>query len=113
VIRIEIGAMPPLLRSILSAALEGEGDFTVVAPVAGDDRVEPDVLVVCRDRAPHDCIPVGPLAAAAPPAIVAIDAEGLSATVLWVTAERTALGAATDLRDAVRIAARRRSTRGN
>lgn len=109
-IRIEIGAMPSLLRSIVTSALETEGDLAVVAP-AGPDGLrgvgEADVLIVCRDRQPDDCIPVRRLARSEAPAIVAIDSEGLSATILRVTAERTPIAAAADLRAAVRSAARR------
>ena len=110
-IRIEIGTMPPLLRSIVSAALESEGDFAVMAPArtgAGADA-RADVLIVCRDREPDSCIPVRELARRDSPAIVAIDTEGACATTLRVTAEDTALGAASDLCDAVRLAAHSRS----
>lgn len=106
-IRIEIGAMPPLLRSIVSAALESEGDFTVMAPAASGigSSGAADVLIVCGDREPDDCIPVRRLARRDAPAIVAIDSEGSSAIMLRVIAEDTAIAAASDLRDAVRLAA--------
>jgi hypothetical protein len=118
VIRIEIGAMPPLLRSIVSLALETEGDMSVMAPTATDGgrlgrRADPgadraDVLIVCSDREPDDLIPVRRLGGTNSPAIVAIDSAGTSATILRVTAERTPVAAASDLRDAIRAAARQR-----
>jgi hypothetical protein len=116
VIRIEIGAMPPLLRSIVSSALETERDLAVMAPAVthgrgtGTRAEDPDVLIVCSDREPDDCIPVRRLTGVRPPAIVAIDSEGASAMILRVTAESTTLAAASDLCDAVRLAARRRTT---
>jgi hypothetical protein len=115
VIRIEIGAMPPLLRSIVSSALETEGDMAVMAASehgrSGAD-LGADVLIVCSDREPDDRIAVRQLASADSPAIVAIDSEVARATILRVTAESTAIGAASDLRDAVRLAAgyRQRTT---
>lgn len=114
-IRIEIGAMPPLLRSIVSSALETEGDMAVMAPAAAEaHRVDgADVLIVCSDREPEDCIPVGRLATRDSPAIVAIDSEGISATILRVTAESRPIAAAADLRDTVRLAARHRSRTTN
>lgn len=115
-IRIEIGAMPPLLRSIVSSALETNEDLVVMAPPAreaGGDIAgeEADVLLVCSDRAPQDCIPVRRLAGAEPSAIVAIDSAGASATIVWVAAESTPIAAAADLRAAVRRAAQQRATR--
>lgn len=122
-IRIEIGAMPPLLRSIVSAALETEGDMAVIAPKTtarreaglqsdpGSDR--PDVLIVCSDREPDDRIAVRRLAARGSPTIVAIDSEGAAATILRIIAESTPIAAASDLRDAVRLAARHRSRMAN
>ena len=113
-IRIEIGTMPPLLRSIVSSALETEGDMAVMAPAAvehdGEGRSAggADVLVVCSDRAPGDRIAVRQLTKAGSPAIVAIDSEGACATILRVTAESTPIGAASDLCAAVRLAARDR-----
>jgi hypothetical protein len=115
VIRIEIGAMPPLLRSIVSSALETEGDMAVMAPVAAEahsgDRA--DILIVCSDREPEDCIPVSRLMTTDSPAIVAIDSAGISATILRVTAESWPIAAAADLRDTVRLAARHRSRTTN
>jgi len=119
VIRIEIGAMPSLLRSIVSSALEPEGDMAVMAPAmtresrTGPRAADADVLIVCSDRDPDDCIPVGQLAGAGSTAIVAIDSAGASVTILRVTAERTPITAAADLRDAVRRAARHRSRTTN
>jgi hypothetical protein len=119
VIRIEIGTMPPLLRSIVSSALETEGDMAVMAPAeveqGGEGRSigEPDVLIVCSDRAPDDRIAVRQLTRAGSPAIVAIDSEGACATILRVTAESTPIGAAADLCAAVRLAARDRSRTAN
>ena len=109
-IRIEIGAMPPLLRSIVSSALETEGDLTVIAPSATEQRGagSADVLIVCSDREPDECIPVRRLAGSEPPAIVAIDSEGVSATIVRLTSESTPIAAASDLRNAVRLAARQR-----
>lgn len=107
-IRIAIGAMPPLLRSIVSSALEREGDFGLMAPAEGGlwDSGETDVLIVCRDRTPDECIPLRALAGDAVPAIVAIDSQGASARILHVVAENAAITAAADLCDAVRRAAR-------
>jgi hypothetical protein len=119
VIRIEIGDMPPLLRSIVSSALETEGDMAVMAPAAieggeaGRWSGEAHVLVVCSDREPDDRIAFRQLARTDSPAIVAIDSEGASATILRVTAESTPIGAASDLREAVRLAARYRSRTTN
>ncbi|HZI45506.1 MAG TPA: hypothetical protein VFD53_09810 [Ilumatobacter sp.] len=112
VIRIEIGAMPPLLRSIVSSALGTERDLAVMMPAAtyGSGVEDADVLIVCSAREPDDCIPIRRLAGRRPPTIVAIDSEGTSATILRVTAESTALDGASDLCDAVRLAARRRTT---
>jgi hypothetical protein len=114
VIRIEIGAMPPLLRSIVSSALETEEDFAVMIPLAASRRDdEADVLVVCSDREPDDCLPVGRLAGRGSPAIVAIDSEGGSATILRVVAESASITAASDLCEAVRRAALARSRTTN
>src|SRR5690349_16372938 len=76
VIRIEIGAMPPLLRSIVSSALETEGDMTVMPTTehgkAGSEAGAPtvhgaDVLIVCSDREPDDRIAVRRLTGADSP----------------------------------------------
>jgi len=119
VIRIEIGAMPPLLRSIVSSALETERDMAVMAPVT-TWRVDPGiradeaaVLIVCTDREPAASISVRALARTDTPAIVTIDSEGASATILRVTAESMPIAAASDLCDAVRSAARGRSQTTN
>ena len=120
-IRIEIGAMPPLLRSIVSSALETEGDMAVMAPAGTEaggarpeaGRDEADVLIVCSDREPEHRIAVRQLAGMNAPAIVAIDSEGVRATILRVTAESTPIGAASDLCDAVRLAARGRTRTTN
>jgi hypothetical protein len=119
VIRIEIGTMPPLLRSIVSSALETEGDLAVMAPAAteegraGPAPGEADVLIVCSDRQPDDRIAFRQLVRADSPAIVAIDSEGASATILRVMAESTHIGAASDLCDAVRRAAHYRARTTN
>lgn len=123
VIRVEIGAMPPLLRSIVSSALETEGDIAVMAPAAdeqgrrgtglGTEAGGPDVLIVCSDRTPDDRIAVRQLARADSPAIVAIDSEGARATILRVTAESAPIGAAADLCKAVRLAAGLQSRTAN
>jgi hypothetical protein len=116
VIRIEIGAMPPLLRSIVSSALETEGDMAVMAASehgrSGAD-LGADVLIVCSDREPDDLIPLRELTRAASPAIVAIDSAGVRATILRITSESTPIGAASDLCNAVRLAARGRSRTTN
>lgn len=117
-IRIEIGAMPSLLRSIVSSALETEGDMAVMASAAGEHSGDgrrsnaADVLIVCSDREPDDRLAVRRLARADSPAIVAIDSEGTRATILRVTAESAPIGAAADLCAAVRQAAghRQRTT---
>jgi hypothetical protein len=111
VIRIAIGAMPQLLRSIVSSALETEGDFTLMAPPASGlcETGQADVLIVCRDRDPDQCIPVGELARSDAPAIVAIDSHGASARILHIVAETAAITAASDLCAAVRLAARQRA----
>ena len=112
-IRIEIGAMPQLLRSIVSSALETEGDMAVLAPAAtatgrnGPSVAKADVLIVCSDRELDDGIPIGQLTGSRSGAIVAIDSAGASATIVRVTAERTPIAGASDLRDAVRLAAHR------
>jgi hypothetical protein len=69
---------------------------------------EADVVIVCGDREPGDRIAFRQLAEAVSSTIVAIDSAGASATILRVTAERAPIGAASDLREAVRRAARRR-----
>lgn len=106
-IRIEIGAMPRLLRSIVCSALETDGDMTVIARSEAGPG-EADVVIVCGDREPGDRIAFRQLAEADSSTIVAIDSAGASATILRVTAERAPIGAASDLREAVRRAARRR-----
>ena len=112
-IRIEIGAMPPLLRSIVSSALETERDLVVMAPAAGQrpgtgrETGQADVVIVCSDREPDACIPLRQRARPESPAIVAIDSEGASATILRVIGESRPIAAASDLREAVRHAARR------
>jgi hypothetical protein len=112
VIRIEIGAMPPLLRSIVNSALGTEGDLVVMEPAAiggrraGSPASGADVIIVCSDRDPDDCIPIRQLAGTDTPAIVAIDSAGATATILRVIAESTPIAAASDLCDAVRLAAR-------
>jgi len=115
VIRIAIGAMPPLLRSIVSSALETEGDFTLMAPPVSAlwGTGETDVLIVCRDREPDECIPIGELARADAPAIVAIDSQGASARILHIVAENAAITAASDLCAAVRLAAHPRTRTTN
>ena len=119
VIRIEIGAMPPLLRSIVSSALEPEGDMAVMASStikgagAAPMAEQADVIIVCSDRDPDHCIPVRQLAGTSSPVIVAIDSAGASVTILRVTAESTSIAAASDLRDAIRRAARHRSRTTN
>ena len=117
-IRIEIGAMPSLLRSIVSSAIETERDLVVMQPAiegrtAGPAAGDADVLIVCSDREPDDCIPFRQLATAGSPAIVAIDSAGVSATILRVTVERTAIAAAADLCYTIRLAARNRSRTTN
>jgi len=118
VIRIEIGAMPPLLRSIVSAALGTEGDLVVVEPatIAGGARPAAsgaDVLIVCSDREPDHGIPVRKLTGTDAPTIVAIDSEGTSAMILRVIAGDRPIAAAADLCDAVRLAAGVRSRTSN
>ena len=117
-IRIEIGAMPSLLRSIVSSALETEGDMAVMPAAtegsnAGPAAAEADVLIVCCDREPDGRIAVRQLTRSDAPAIVAIDSEGTSAKILRVTAESTPIGAASDLCAAVRLAACRRLRAAN
>ena len=110
-IRIEIGAMPPLLRSIVRSALRMESDLVVMEPAALDGlgarptASEADVIIVCSDRELDDCIAIGQLARNDSPAIVAIDSAGGSATILRVTAERTPIAGASDLCNALRLAA--------
>jgi hypothetical protein len=119
VIHIAIGAMPPLLRSIVRSALETEADMAVMAPPAGEGgragpgAGEADVLIVCSDRESEHRIAVRQLAATDAPVLVAIDSEGTCATILRVTAERTPIGAASDLCEAIRLAAHRRSRTTN
>ena len=113
-IRIEIGAMPPLLRSIVSSALETEGDIAVMPPPGSEARrglrIDPqfaraDVLIVCSDREPDGLIPLGRLVGHDSPAILAIDSEGSQVTIVRVTTERRPIAAASDLCNAVRLAA--------
>ena len=117
-IRIEIGAMPSLLRSIISSALATESDFVVAetAAIAGRDRPAAgaaDVLIVCSDREPDHGIPVRELTGTDAPTIVAIDSAGTSATILRVIAGGRPIAAAADLCDAVRLAAGVRSRTTN
>ena len=110
-IRIAIGAMPPLLRSIVRSALETEGNFTLMAPPANAlwGSGQADVVIVCRDRDPDECIPIGELTRNDAPAIVAIDSQGTSARILHIVGENAAITAASDLCGAVRLAARQRT----
>ena len=111
VIRIEIGAMPPLLRSIVISALGTEGDLVVVEGTTIASGM--DVLIVCSDREPDDGIPVRLLTGTDAPTIVAIDSAGTSATILRVIAGGRPIAAAADLCDAVRLAAGVRSRTSN
>jgi hypothetical protein len=116
VIRVEIGTMPALLRSIVSSALETQEDFAVMPNSATDlprDEHGADVLIVCSDRAPFDCIPIGTLTGRNSAAIVAIDSEGASATILRIISENSRIEAASDLCDAVRRAAYQRARTTN
>lgn len=110
-IRIALGIMPSLLRSIVGSALESEEGFAVM-PVSslprGDASAEIDVIVICGDRGPAGGIPLSLLTAANAPAIVAIEATGDEAAIIRVTTERSTIGAAADLCDAVRRAAQHR-----
>ena len=74
---------------------------------------EPDVVIVCRDREPDECIPIGELARDDAPAIVAIDSQGASARILHIVAENAAIAAAADLCAAVRLAAGPRARKTN
>lgn len=107
-IRIEIGVMPALLRSIVRSALETQGDFTVVAALPneasqGVDAV--DVVVVSDDHEKLGRIPVAALLGNDSPGIVAIAADGHSASILRLVSEHSRLDAASDLSDVVRQAA--------
>lgn len=105
-IRIAIGAMPSLLRSIVRSALETRRDMAVVAASEPcGPRGGAEVLIVCSDREPDECIAVRHLIAAGAPTIVAIDTAGVRATILRVTVESMPIGAAADLCEAVRLAA--------
>jgi len=111
VIRIALGIMPPLLRSIVGSALESQEDFAVVPAsqiVRPGTPAEVDVIMVCADRDPPDCVPVSLLVGRKPPTIVAIESAGDGAAIIRVTAERSPIGAASDLCEAVRSAAHRR-----
>lgn len=113
VIRVEIGTMPALLRSIVGSALETQEDFAVMSNAATDLRKDEggaDVLIVCSDREPFDCIPIGALTGRNPAAIVAIDSEGASAKILRIISENSRIEAASDLCDAVRRAYQRART---
>lgn len=111
VIRIALGIMPPLLRSIVGSALESQEDFAVMPAsliVQPGASAEVDVIMVCADREPPDSVPVSLLVGSKPPAIVAIESAGGGAAIIRVTAEHSPIGAASDLCDAVRSAALRR-----
>jgi hypothetical protein len=115
VIRVEIGTMPALLRSIVRSALETEDDFDVLAApraTLSSDFGQADVVVVCRDREPFECIPVPLLADRRGPAIVAIDSDGDAAAILSVIAESCPVADASGLCGMVRHAAlaRRKAT---
>lgn len=116
VIRVEIGTMPALLRSIVGSALETQKDFVVMPNSASDLRKDEggaDVLVVCSDREPFDCIPIGALIGRNSAGIVAIDSEGASATILRIISEDSRIAAAADLCDAVRRAGLQRTRTTN
>ena len=107
-IRVEIGTMPALLRSIVGSALGTQEDFTVMSDSTtelGQDEIVADVLIVCTDREPFDCVPIRALTRRNSTAIVAIDSEGSLATILRISSEDSRIEAASDLCDAVRRAA--------
>lgn len=116
-IRIEIGAMPPLLRSIVSSALATERDIAVMPPRASERRASgarddpaagrADVLIVCSDREPDGPIALRQLLGQDAPAILAIDSEGSTVTIVRVTTQTSPIAAAADLCEAVRRAAGR------
>lgn len=111
VIRIALGIMPPLLRSIVGSALESQEDFAVMPAsqiAATNGTADVDVVMVCADRDPPDSVPVSLVLGSKPPAIVAIESAGTGAAIIRVTTEHRAIGAASDLCDAVRSAALRR-----
>ena len=107
VIRVEIDTMPALLRSIVHAALSGHKDFLVDATPPDPDGGETgnaDVLIVCGDREPFNRLSMSGLTGERPPAVVAIDTDGESASILHVIAEHRRLDAASDLGQIVRHA---------
>jgi hypothetical protein len=108
VICVEIGTMPALLRSIVGSALETQEDLTVMPESSVGSAKEErsaDVLIVCSDREPFNCIPFDALTGRNSPAIVAIDSKGVSATILRINSENNRIGAVSDLCEAVRRAA--------
>jgi hypothetical protein len=108
VIRIEIGNMPPLLGSIVRSALESQKDFILVeglrsGQAASHDDI--DVVIVSGDREKLGRIPVTSFITEDSPRIVAISADGHSASIVRVTADDRRLEAAADLSNLVRHAA--------
>jgi inorganic pyrophosphatase len=109
-IRIEIGQMPPLLRSIVRAALESQEDFAIVEvpQTWADDGDSADVIIVSGDPQRLGRVPMVPFIAENSPGLIAIAADGHSAAIVRVTAENSRVEAASDLSALVRRAARDR-----
>lgn len=107
-IRVTIGSMPALLRSIVRSALETQGDFAVMETPSeprSEDLDATDVLLLCADRADREVLSIPVLIGTDTPAVVAVSSEGNSAFTIRTTTEDSRIGAASDLCDVVRRAA--------
>ena len=109
-IRIEIGQMPPLLRSIVRSALESQEDFAIVEVPQTEigDADNADVIIVSGDPERLGRVPMVPFIAEDSPGLIAIAADGHSAAIVRVTAENSRVEAASDLSNLVRRAVRER-----
>lgn len=114
-ILVEIENMPSLLRSIVRAALESQGDFDVVDARADElpqAREMVDVVIVSADREKLGRISLAALVGEDSPRVVTLSADGHSASILRLTAENSRIEATSDLSNVVRQAAleRRRAS---
>ena len=107
-IRIKIGIMPSLLRSIMRSALESQEDFVIVEASASEtdeafDTVDVVILSGHHQKLGH--LPIAALVRKDSPRVVTISADGHSASALRITAENSRIDATSDLTNVVRRAA--------
>jgi len=112
-IRVTIGDMPLLLRSLVEGMLHEDPQVEIVAgenPGPGE-RARPVQVLIVSEEAMNGILPgIGPLAELPPTdamlGVVAIAADGLDAAVVRVNAKRTRIDAPRHtLSDAIRDAA--------